>query len=133
MSKFSMYETIFSVLSNADFAEKEDALAFVRHEQEMLEAKAEKAKKYADKKREAGQELLNAVEHSLTDEAMTIESILNVLEGQGFEDLTAAKVTPRLTTLVKDGKVVKELIKIDGKKRMAYRLSPLEVEAEITE
>ena len=39
------------------------------------------------------------------------------------EDVTRNKVTARLGKLVKAGRIAKETVKVDGNKRMAYRLA----------
>ena len=41
--------------------------------------------------------------------------------GNDFVDATQAKVTARLTSLVKEGYAVKENVKVDGRTLVAYR------------
>lgn len=84
----------------------------------QLAAKAEKAKETAAKKRAEGDALRDAVEAVLTDEFQTTADIFAQIEG---EDLTSAKVSARLTQLVKAGAAVKEQVKTGDRKLMAYK------------
>ena len=49
---------------------------------------------------------------------MTVDEIVLALDS---EDVTRNKVTARLGKLVKAGSIVKETVKVEGNKRMAYR------------
>lgn len=93
---------------------KEDYTAFIKHELELIE-KREEAKK-AKKKEDT---LILEVYDLLNDELQTLDDIM-----PGFEDqpeVTRAKVTNRLSTLVRDKMVEKDQVKVGSRKLSAYR------------
>lgn len=106
-----------AVVTAADFA------AFATKEIEQLDKKAVKAKERAAAKRAEGDALTDAVLAVLTDSFQTAAEIAAQIED---EDATVAKISYRLGSLVKDGKAVKDDIKVDreGKKTVlkGYRL-----------
>lgn len=98
----------------------EDVVSFLDKQIQQLDAKAEKMRlKAADKKAE-GDELREIVFSLLTDELQTGDQITAQVDGP---DITKAKITSRLSQLVKLGKAEKEQIKTDSGKKMAYRLA----------
>ena len=107
-----------AVVTAADFA------AFATKEIEQLDKKAVKAKERAAAKRADGDALTEAVLAVLTNEFQTAADIAAQIED---EDTTVAKISYRLGALVKDGRVIKEDIKVDreGKRTVlkGYRLS----------
>ena len=88
----------------------------------QLDAKAVKAKANAEKKKAEGDELLAAVKDELTDEYKTGATILADIVAGGYAEATPAKVTARLTKLVKAGEAHKVDIKVDGRKVKGYAL-----------
>lgn len=101
-----------------------DFVAFATKEIEQLDKKAVKAKERAAAKRAEGDALTDAVLAVLTSEFQTAADVAAQIED---EDATVAKVSYRLGALVKDGKAVKEDIKVDreGKKAIlkGYKLA----------
>ena len=96
--------------------ENEDALlAFIDKEVATLDARAEKAKERAAKKREESDELRAAILDLLSDTPQTGDDIVASLDK---EDVTKAKVVARLTQLIKDGKATKEVVKTEDKKKV---------------
>lgn len=93
-----------------------------------LDKKAAKAKERAAAKRAEGDELTDLVQSALTDEYQTIADIITVV-AEADPEVTGAKVTARLTKLIKANVVEKEQVTVtDGdkkKKAMAYRLADL--------
>lgn len=131
VTKKDWYAQIRAVVEASDNEQKEDILGFIDHEVELLEAKAAKAAERAASKKADGDELRNAVQAVLTDELQTIDAITAQIEG---EDITKAKVTARLTQLVKAGVATKDMVKTeDGRKVTAYKLGSGDVEEEVTE
>ena len=131
VTKKDWYAQIRAVVEASDNEQKEGILGFIDHEVELLEAKAVKAAERAASKKADGDELRNAVQAVLTDELQTIDAITAQIEG---EDITKAKVTARLTQLVKAGVVTKDMVKTeDGRKVTAYKLGSGDVEEEVTE
>ena len=120
MTKKEMFEKIMAAMATdvevVEFCEKEIA---------ALDKKAAKAKETAAKKRAESDELMEVVKSLLTDEFQTLGDITSQIEG---EDITVAKVTARMTKLVKAEVAVKEEISVEGAdgkkhKKMAYKLA----------
>lgn len=89
---------------------------------DQLNAKNEKAKARAAEKRVEGDELRAKIAGILTDEFQTGEEITAEI---GDPEVTKAKVTARLTQLVKNGEAHKTTIKTeDGRKVVAYAAGP---------
>lgn len=131
VTKKDWYAQIRAVVEASDNEQKEGILGFIDHEVELLEAKAAKAAERAASKKADGDELRNAVQAVLTDELQTIDAITAQIEG---EDITKAKVTARLTQLVKAGVATKDMVKTEnGRKVTAYKLGSGDVEEEVTE
>lgn len=100
----------------------EDVIAYVDTTIEQLNNKAIKAKERAAQKKVEGDALRDAVEAVLTDEFQTIAAIV----AQVDEDaVTPAKVTARLTALVKAGLAHKTKVDAgDGRKVNGYAAGP---------
>lgn len=120
ITKSAMYDVIAAVLTSADFDEKAEALEFIAHEKDMLAAKSEKAKARAAEKRAESEVVYDKIMGLMTSDLQTIDDILVKLED---ESMTPAKVSARVSRLVKAGLVEKESIKVGDKKRMAYRIA----------
>ena len=131
ITKKDWYAQIRVIVEESDNEQKEGILGFIDHEVELLEAKAAKAAERASSKKADGDELRNAVQAVLTNDLQTIDAITAQIEG---EDITKAKVTARLTQLVKAGVATKDMVKTeDGRKVTAYKLDSGDVEGEVTE
>lgn len=100
-----------------------DFVAFATKEIEQLDKKAVKAKERAAAKRAEGDALTEMVLNALTADFQTAADVAAQIED---EEATVAKVSYRLGALVKEGKAVKEDIKVDrdGKKAVlkGYRI-----------
>lgn len=122
--KITKKDNFISIVNILEAAGHADLADVMKHEIELLEAKAAKAKATAAKKKTEGDELRNAVEAVLTDELCTIADITAKVEG---EDVTASKVQYRLNALVSAEIAVKEQITVgEGetkRKLMAYKLA----------
>ena len=119
MTKKEMFGLLLELLETAEVAERDELKNFVAHEIEMIENKAEKAKTY---KRKKAQDVLKEQIYTKLDvfEFRTIHDIVSDFDDA---DITAAKVSARLTSLVKDGLAIKEEIKIENRKLMGYKLA----------
>lgn len=100
-----------------------DVLEYAAKTKEQLATKAAKAKEKAAEKKVEGDELRDAVQAALADEFEPIADIAARVEG---EDVTVAKVTYRLTALVKAGLAEKAEIKVSAegektRKIMGYK------------
>ena len=87
---------------------KEELLEFIDKQVASINAKAEKAKEKAAEKKANGDELREVVQSILTEEYQTIDSIVSQIDG---EEITKAKITARLTSLVKAGLATKSDVK----------------------
>lgn len=120
VTKKDWYAQIKTLVEASDAEQKDEIVAFIDHEVELLNAKAEKAAERAASKKAEGDELRATVQSVLTDELQTIDKIVEQIEG---EDITKAKITARLTQLVKAEAAVKDMVKTaDGRKVTAYKL-----------
>lgn len=121
VTKKEYYVMLKEVVENSNSENKDELVEFIEKQITLLDNKAAKAKERAAEKRAEGDELRALVEATLTDEYQTITDITEQIDN---EDVTKAKVTARLTQLVKDGLAVKEEARTeDGKKVMVYRRS----------
>lgn len=120
-TKREMYEALISLATNGTLTyEIEDGTvevtaealaAFAENEIALLDKKATKAKERAAEKRAQGDELTDAVRAVLTDEFQIIADIAAQVEG---EDVSAAKVSYRLTQLAKNGEAERTEMTIPG-------------------
>ena len=110
-----------------DEAKRADLVAFIDKQLAELEKRKVDAAKRAEKKKAESDELTEEIFDLLGEELTTVDEVVVALDN---EDITRAKVTARLGKLVKEGRVVKEVVKVDGKKRMAYRVAGEEADAE---
>lgn len=101
-------------------AANEALVEFINKEIAAIDAKAAKAKERAAEKKADGDALRETVFGVLTTDAQPIDDIVAAIAD---EDVTKAKVTARLTQLVKAEKAVKEEVKVGDRKVMAYRLA----------
>lgn len=130
VTKRDWYAQIRAVVEASDNEQKEGILGFIDHEVELLEAKAAKAAERAASKKADGDELRSAVQAVLTDELQTIDAIAAQIND---EDVTKAKVTARLTQLVKAGVAAKDMVKTeDGRKVTAYKLGSGDEDSTVT-
>lgn len=132
ITKREMYEALVAYAEATDMEVQvgeavvtaTDFVAFATKEIEQLDKKAVKAKERAAAKRAEGDALTDAVLAVLTGEFQTAADVAAQIED---EEATVAKVSYRLGALVKDGKAVKEDIKVDreGKKAVlkGYKLA----------
>ena len=119
MTKKEMFGLLLELLETAEVAEREELKNFVAHEIEMIENKAEKAKTY---KRKKPADVLKEQIYTKLD-VLEFRTIHDIVSDFNDADITAAKVSARLTSLVKEGLAIKEEIKIENRKLMGYKLA----------
>ncbi len=108
--------------------EKQDELvAFIDKQIETLEKRKEAAATRAAKKKEESDALTEEILGMIGEDLVTVDEIVVAINR---EDVTRNKVTARLGKLFKNGAIVKETVKVDGNKRMAYRLADAEADGE---
>ena len=121
ITKRNMYEALvnfansgaltFATEEGDYIVSNEELVAFAENEIALLDKKAVKAKERAATKKADGDELAEAVYATLGEEFEAIADIAARIEG---EDVTVAKVTYRLTQLVKAGKAESTELTIPG-------------------
>lgn len=99
---------------------KDELVDFIDKQVETIEKRKVAAAARAEKKRAEADALTDEIFALMTEDFMTADEIVDMLDD---ETVTRNKVTARLAKLIKAEKVVKETIKIDGKRRMAYKLA----------
>lgn len=122
ITKREMYEALINLATtgNLEYDGVEGAVtvtgealkAFAENEIALLDKKAVKAKERAAQKRAEGDELTDAVRGAMSTE--TFEPIAEIAARIEGEDVTVAKVTYRLTQLVKNGEAEKSELTIPG-------------------
>lgn len=122
LTKKDFYGMLAEIVEGSESEIKEDLLTFIEKEITLIDSKAEKAKARAAEKRAAGDELREAVQSVLTGDYQVIDDIVGQIEG---EEITKAKITARLTQLVKAGIAEKADVKNEetGKTQKAYKLA----------
>lgn len=103
-----------------DQAQQDELVEFIDKQIETLENRKAAAAKRAEKKRAESDAMTDAILAQIGDELITVDEIVLALDS---EEVTRNKVTARLGKLVKAGTIVKEAVKVEGNKRMAYRLA----------
>ena len=122
MTKRNFYEALVNFANGGEFyysadgteviVDNEAIIAFAENEIALLDKKATKAKERAASKKADSDELTEVVRAALsTEEFEPIAEIATRIEG---DDVTVAKITYRLTQLVKAGVAEKTEITIDG-------------------
>ena len=120
ITKRDYYEMLKEIVVNANVEGASELVEFIDKQVGLIDAKAEKAKARNAEKKANGDELREVVQSVLTDEFQTIDAIVAQIEG---EEITKAKVTARLTSLVNNGIAEKADVKDDeGRKLKAYKL-----------
>lgn len=103
-----------------DQAQQDELVEFIDKQIETLEKRKVAAAERAEKKKAESDAMTDAILAQIGDEPITVDEIVVALDS---EEVTRNKVTARLGKLVKAGTIVKEAVKVDGNKRMAYRLA----------
>lgn len=125
VTKKENYKTLKEIVESADGVDNKEALIeFIDSQIAAIDMKAAKNQEAVEKKRAEGDEHRAAVYAVLTEGLQTIDEIMSQVNG-----ITKAMVVARLTQLIKLNKVVKEMIKMDGGRRIsAYRLAEADFE-----
>lgn len=117
MTKKEYFEAIIKVLSEDNHT---DLINFCQDQIVLLDNKSKKAKEKAIEKKANGDALRQLVQDTLTQEYQTISEIYSKIENQ--EQYSKAKVTSRLTQLVKAGLADKTDIKTENRTVKGYKL-----------
>ena len=115
ITKREMFEAIKAGCTTGEWTVSDIEVAeFCDNEIALLDKKAIKAKERAAEKKAAGDELTDAVRAALTDEFAIIADIAAKVAETYGEDATIARVTYRLTQLVKNGEAENGDVKVEG-------------------
>lgn len=102
-----------------DAAEREDLLDFIDNQIAAIDRKKEAATRRAEKKKAESDALKEAIFDKIgEDTPITVDEIVVAFDDP---DITRNKVTARLGKLFNEGRITKEQVKVDGKKKMAYK------------
>ena len=124
ITKAEMFNSIKELIANSSEISEETRAAYFEFIDKEL-ASIEKRKESAQKRAAAQKEASDA----LTEEILTV--VRNAVDVVLVDDIVAAfdnpevtrnKVTSRLGKLVNGGLVTKEVIKIDGSRKMGYKV-----------
>ena len=126
MTKREMYEAIKAGAATGEWTISETELVeFCDKEIEFLDKKAAKAKEASAKRKAEGDALTALVKAALTDEFQTIADVTAVVV-EGDAEATVAKVTYRISQLVKNGEAIRDEAKItDGDKSRTVKVYKL--------
>lgn len=102
-----------------DEEKQNDLLGFIDARVAELDKRKEAAAKRAEKKRTESDELTEAIYAQIGDEPKTVDELVVAFDDP---EITRNKITARLGKLVKEGRVAKDTVKVEGKKRVAYFL-----------
>ena len=123
ITKKQVFEALIEVVTGMDKVGSLDAetvITTLETAVAQIDAKAAKAKEKAAEKKTAGDALRAEIEALLTDEFQTADAITEQVTA---EDVTKSKVVSRLSQLVAAGVAVKEQVKVDDRKLMAYKVA----------
>lgn len=130
ITKREMFEAIKAGCTTGEWTVSDTEVAeFCENEIALLDKKAAKAKERQAEKKAAGDELTDAVRAALTNEFAVIADIAAKVAETYGEDATVARITYRLTQLVKNGEAENGDVKIaatEGQKARtikAYKLA----------
>lgn len=121
--KITKRDNFLAIIDALNDAGLNDLADVMKHEVELLDNKAAKAKAKAAEKKTSGDALTAAVADALTDEFCTIADITEKVVFEG--EVSVAKVQYRLNQLVANAQAVKEQVSVgegeSKRKLMAYR------------
>ena len=117
MTKMERFQALKAIVENSTSEMKDELIETLDNEIEILEKRKVAAKARAEQKKAESDALTDAIYACMTNDAQTVEDIL---ENVDFEDVTRNKITARIGKLIKAGLVMKQTIKIDGNRKMAY-------------
>ena len=125
---FAAIRTMVEGIETVGDIPADKVLEFIDTQVAQIDAKAAKAKARAGEKKAEGDALRAEVKAVLTDEFQTREEIFAQIDNADGT-LSIAKIGARLTQLCTNGEAIKENIKTETGKKMAYKLADAESDA----
>lgn len=107
-----------------------DIIKYCNTTLDQIANKADKAREANAKKKVEGDAITAAILSALTDKPQTADQIIAAV---GNDELTKNKVASRLATPVKDGIVIKEVVKENKTQKTTYRLAEVSANDEDAE
>ena len=104
-----------------DENERNELVDFINKRIDELEKRRLNAVKRNKKEKIQSDAITELILAQLTNRLMTVDEIVIALDD---EEITRHKVVARLGKLFKEGAIVKEYVKVDKKRKLAYKLSP---------
>lgn len=122
MTKVMKYAMVKEIVMAADIEEdvRVELIGLCEDEIAMIERKAVKAKERAAAKKAEADVIIDQVKAVLTDELQTVEQIVAAI---GDEDVTKGKVVNRMKKLIEAEVAIKDFVKVDKRKVVAYKLA----------
>jgi DNA-binding transcriptional ArsR family regulator len=121
-TKTMLFEELREIVIDVvkDEEKQNELVDFIDKQIELLVKRKAAAADRAAKKKEESDALTEEILGLIGEDLVTVDEIVIAINR---EDVTRNKVTARLGKLFKNGAIVKETVKVDGNKRMAYKLA----------
>ncbi len=121
-TKTMLFEELREIVIDVvkDEEKQNELVDFIDKQIELLVKRKAAAADRAAKKKEESDALTKEILGLIGEDLVTVDEIVIAINR---EDVTRNKVTARLGKLFKSGAIVKETVKVDGNKRMAYKLA----------
>ena len=128
-TKTMLFEELREIVIDVvkDEEKQNELVDFIDKQIELLVKRKAAAADRAAKKKEESDALTEEILGLIGEDLVTVDEIVIAINR---EDVTRNKVTARLGKLFKSGAIVKETVKVDGNKRMAYKLADADTDAE---
>ena len=125
ITKAEMFNSIKELIANSSEISEEARAAyfeFIDKELASLEKRKESAQKRAAANKEASdaltENILTVIKNAV--DVVFVDDIVNAFDSP---EITRNKVTARLGKLVNGGLITKEVIKVDGSRKMGYKVA----------
>ena len=124
ITKAEMFNSIKELIANSAEISEETRAAyfeFIDKELASLEKRKESAQKRAAAQKEASDALTEDI-LAVVKDAVDVVLVDDIVKALDNSEVTRNKVTSRLGKLVNSGLVTKEIIKVDGSRKMGYKV-----------
>ena len=125
ITKAEMFNSIKELIANSSEISEETRAAyfeFIDKELASIEKRKESAQKRAAAQKEASdaltENILTVIKNAV--DVVLVDDIVNAFDSP---EITRNKVTARLGKLVNGGLITKEVIKVDGSRKMGYKVA----------
>lgn len=125
ITKFDMFNSLKELVTTSVEIDEETKVAyteFIEKELASLEKRKESAQKRAAAQKEASdaltENILTVIKNAV--DVVLVDDIVNAFDSP---EITRNKVTARLGKLVNGGLITKEVIKVDGSRKMGYKVA----------